>query len=152
MATTEWITRRSYLQISRSQVLPVVFKSEKTEATLSQKSGSSVPPSFPPSSMQLSDALDVIKEWLLPRLERLHRRESMNLKRGALETPDVIKNGKYMITIWLEPTAASYAVLSPTASFAHEDQGNQPDNEKRFDGYEPTAQTLHVVGELVESP
>lgn len=155
MATARWVTKRSYLQVSGTEILPVIFKSQVCSTPV-EKTEESIPPAFPTTEVQLADSLGVVKEWLLDRIERMHRRGSMNLKRGALETPDVLRSGQFMFTVWFEPTAASFAILFPKNDVssrsdqeAQEPNSKGPEGEENFGGFLPTPQTLQVVGEIV---
>lgn len=150
--SSSWVSKRSHLKVSETEVLPVLFKSRKL-CTSSAQEVKPVPLSFPETDVELSDALPCLKEWLLEHIERLHRVGTMNSKPGALETPQVLQDGRHRFTVWFEPTAATFAVLTPNKIFSdnvkkevdgkEEETGGKDD----FNSLSPTSQTLHVIGE-----
>lgn len=153
----KWITKRTHLQISHTHVVPVLFKSR---AHVSFEYASSVPPAFPVTEVKLSDAMPLLKQWLLVHLDRLYRLTPANLRPGSLETPDLLRDGTRMFTVWLEPTAATYAVLKsrPSDSNSADSSSKKARRVKTtdstesvlFNGFTPTPQTLHVTAELDE--
>lgn len=151
----EWVTRRYHLKVSSTQVLPVIFKARK--AASSSETTGPVPPAFPHTQVEFSESLQLVKEWLLEHVDRLHRIGSVNVKPGSFETPDVLRNGTHRFTVWLEPTAASFSVLIPKEEARTDadkdatreaDATGRNDDRQDYDGYTPTVQTLHLVGEI----
>lgn len=140
-----WVTKRSHLQVSYSEVLPVIFKARKTTSSTSGQSGSPVPRAFPATEVELFESLPVVREWLAERLERMYRVGTVNVKPGSLETPDVLRNRRYRFTVWFEPTAATFALVTPAQGPEEDEKSDKPDS---VDGLVPTPQTLHIVGEL----
>lgn len=161
---SKWVTTRTHLQISQSQVLPVIFRSKRVSnptTSLMSQSGPAAnhhtPSAFPPTELQFSDSLPVLQQWLLDHIERIYRIGSMNTKPGALETAQVLIESNRRFTVWFEPTHAYYSLLHPRESFykdnhsdrrpsIEEDQGNESD----FETYATTPQTLYVVAETTE--
>lgn len=162
---SKWVTTRTHLQVSQSQVLPVVFRSKKLSnptAALESDSGPEAhlrtpPRAFPQTEVQFSASLPVLQQWLLDHIERIYRVGSMNTKPGALETAQVLSASNRRFTVWFEPTQAYYSLLHPRASFLkynhpdrrptiEEDEGGESD----FETYTTTPQTLYVVAETVE--
>lgn len=94
----------------------------------------------------MSDALPLIKDWLHEHMDRVYRLTPANLKPGTLETPDVLRSAQFRFTLWLEPTSATFALLSPSkdplsiSTIAHEGA--------KFSSFSPTPQTLHITAEL----
>lgn len=123
---------RSHLQISRTHVLPVVFRARRREA-------------------KLCDALPLLKEWLPTQVERIHRITPANIKPGTLETPQLLRNATRKFTVWFEPTAANFALLTPRSSTKPQtvDGADQVDD-LHFDTFSPTAQTLYIMAEMDE--
>lgn len=140
-----WVTTRSHLQVSRSEVLPVVFKARKATSNAFKQPNGPVPRAFPITEVELSESLPVIREWLAERLERMYRVGTVNVKPGSLETPDVLRNRTYRFTVWFEPTAATFALMT---SAQVSDDTTKGDTSEKLDGFTPTPQTLHIVGEL----
>lgn len=137
-----WVTRRSHLQISRNNVIPLIFKCRKSPSLNPQPMDMQTPPAYPETEVQVSDALPVVKDWLLEHIDRVYRVTPANLKPGCLETPDLLRCGSFRFTIWLEPTAAMFALLTPNKS------DGTPAPFGPFDAFTPTPQTLHVTAEL----
>lgn len=150
VSSERWVTRRSHLQVNKTEVLPVVFKSRKVQRA--EQDTGPVPPAFPASEIYLPDCLDVIKSWLMTNIAKMQRVGAMNVKPGSLEAPEVLRTGKYRLTVWFEPTAASFALMLPKSSQSssgrNEDNGRDVSHAQEYQGYTPTPQTLHVVGEL----
>lgn len=140
-----WVTKRSHLQVSHSEVLPVVFKARKATPNISEQSDSPVPRAFPITEVGLSESLPVVREWLAERLERMYRVGTVNVKPGSLETPDVLRNRTYRFTVWFEPTAATFALMTSAQVSGDTDKG---ETFEKLDGFTPTPQTLFIVGEL----
>lgn len=148
--SVQWFTRRSHLQVSKTQVLPVVYKSRNSPNP--KGANGPAPRAFPATEVHLSDALVVIRDWLVGNMEKMYRVGAMNVKPGSLETPDVLQTGTHRFTVWFEPTAATFALMVPDMSgspvtSASGSKGND-DGGQGYEGYVPTPQTLHVVGEL----
>lgn len=73
----------------------------------------------------------------------------MNVKPGALETPDVLRHGSFMFTVWFEPTAAFFSVLHASGQYSSSGQAEN-DTEggnDTYNGMSPTSQTLVIVAE-----
>lgn len=154
-SSSTWVTKRSHLQISENNVLPVVFRSRKSSVRPLKDRINKVPPAFARTEVELSDSFELLLNWLAEHIERLYRVGAMNSKPGALETPDILRTGNKMFTVWLEPTAATYALLLPSEHVVarsksnsdcstEEDKGQKGD----FNHFSPTPQTLHIVAEL----
>lgn len=140
-----WVSKRTHLQVSKTEVLPVIFKSRKAPSTASNGDIGPVPRAFPESEVCFSDSMTVVQEWLEEHLERMYRVGFMNMKPGSLETPDVLRSSKHRFTVWFEPTSASFAVLTPQ----QKGRGNETaEDALKYSSLVPTPQTLHIVGEL----
>lgn len=148
-----WITRRSHLQVSKTEVLPVIYKSRKAASSSKETTGP-VPRAFPAVEVLLSDSIDVVRDWLIKNMERMYRVGAMNVKPGSLETPDVLRTGSRRYTVWFEPTAATFALILPDESKSKASNsapgGSEAENTEvqEYNGFVPTPQTLYVVGEL----
>lgn len=145
----EWVLRRSHFRISEKEVLPVVFKARRCRHSNPLSGPSSVPQAFPSTKVGLSDALPVIKGWLIEHAQKIYRVGTMNAKAGSLETPHVLRKGSLRFTVWFEPTAANFTLMIPREK-RKPLPGTTEDSTPTFYGYEATPQTLHVVGELDE--
>lgn len=152
----QWVSRRSHLQISRTHVLPVLFKSRvlpRAHNTPPQNP----PPAFPDTEVKLSDGLFLLKEWISNHIDRIFRQTSANIKPGTLETPDILKSNKHQFTVWLEPTAATFALLTPSRSSPSATTTSSTSTSSKapvshglqLDSFHPTPQTLYVTGELI---
>lgn len=82
----------------------------------------------------------------------------MNIKPGALETPDVLRSGNYRFTVWFEQTAANFALLNVSertegnsASANRAAERSCDEHSEVYNVFSPTPQTLHIVGEVDES-
>lgn len=98
--------------------------------------------------------MDVVRDWLIKNIERMYRVGAMNVKPGSLETPDVLRTNTHRFTVWFEPTAATFALILPDGAKPKLSnsalRGSEVENTEvqEYDGFVPTPQTLHVVGEL----
>lgn len=167
--SVEWVTRRRHLQISQSHVIPVIFKSRSRGCTSKAKMPRSdiavqgAPPAFPETEVHLSDSMPLLKQWLKQHIDRVYRLTPANLKPGTLETPDVLRDGIHRFTVWLEPSAATFALFTSrerctsTTSSAQrvsnngdgkdDDEGGH-DDDPGFHSFTPTPQTLHIIAEM----
>lgn len=152
---SRWVSRHTYLQISHTHVLPILFKS-RALTFVSSQSPQNPPPAFPETEVKLYDAMHLIQDWILHHLDRIYRQTPANLKPGTLETPDVSQNSAYQFTIWLEPTAATSALVVP----GHDQFSShnyisdhacplaRQGDKFYFHSFRLTPQTLHVTAEL----
>lgn len=154
-SSSKWVSKRSHLQISHSHVLPVVFKSRSRGASQQE---TPVPPAFPETEVSLSDAMPFLKQWILDHVDRLYRLAPANHRPGTLETPDLLSDGYRRFTVWLEPTAATYALLTSSTSGPSDPPKKKMRLERKteaskslsFNAFTPTPQTLYVIAELDE--
>ena len=150
----EWVTRRSHFQVSHKHVLPVIFRAKKRSRTQSKASSSSIPPAFAETRVQLSDSITLVKAWIIEHADRMYRERPMNLKPGSLETPDILRDGKHTFTVWFEPTAATFALVTPSngdkEDVIENDDNDSNDDKMRFDAFLPTPQALQIVAEVDE--
>lgn len=148
-----WVSKRSHLQVSKTEVLPIIFKSRMASSNPSSKGTCPMPHAFPRTEVYLSDSLIVVREWLEEHLERMYRVGFVNMKPGSLETPDVLRSNKHRFTVWFEPTSAAFAVVTPQCSEQRNENGARveildTENVASYSDFVPTPQTLHIVGEL----
>lgn len=155
-APSRWVSRQTHFQISRSHVLPVLFKSRALPVPPSQPP-QNPPAAFPSTEVDIVDAIPLIKDWILSHLDRIYRQTPANLKPGTLETPHVLNNQSSQFTVWLEPTPPALSLLAPTLSTLNNNTAPRSnpsasptplDRPIRFDSFRTTPQTLHITAEL----
>ncbi|CAN8074616.1 unnamed protein product [Agarophyton chilense] len=141
--SSKWVTKRCHVQVSRTDVVPVIFRSKKVgsgggDASESeQSSGRPVARAFARTEYQLSDCVHTVKKWLWEHLERVYRVGGINDKAGALEAAHVLRDGSQQLTVWVEPTEACAGVVVPMG-------------DSRFECFSTTAQSLHVTAQRCE--
>lgn len=167
----QWSTRVTHLQISASHVLPVVFKSrvvieQKPHNIVDEdkdKIGRGHAVAVPQTQVTVIQAMPLLKSWLVSHMVQVHAVQHANLKPGSLQTPDVVRSGPIRLTVWLQPTSASYVVghdkynNSALGNEQHRDESNGNNGndqvgaiDLKFSLFKPTAQTLYVTAEKDE--
>lgn len=176
--TEQWATRVTHLQISASHVLPVVFKSRLVQQKKppidnddeiighggNETRQRHVVGVAPPPQVTVPQAMPLLKSWLVSHMPQVHAMHQANLKPGSLQTPDVLRSGSLRLTVWLQPTSASYVVGHNNNNIGEGDdehrEGNSRSNGKedeetgavdlKFSLFKPSAQTLFVTAEKDE--
>lgn len=96
------------------------------------------------TEVTVNQAMPLLKSWLLSHMPQVHAIHHANLKPGSLQTPDVLRSGPIRLTVWLQPTSATYVVGHNNTS---QDDDDDETSDFKFSLFQPCAQTLVVTAE-----